>query len=136
MPRIVGPGSSRLLLSLVVVILVFGFTPMSRVLLRSVHGSFAPSQYSSLALSTPSDAAVGFLAGGVVPVQLTNHTGHIKTYHWSATQNGTLISLGEETLENGRAITILVPSRGAVTSRLRIALTGTNIFITVPILKS
>ena len=136
MPRIDGRGSSRLLLSIGIVVLVFGFTPISRALLRSVDGSFAPSRYSSLALRTPSDAAVGILAGEPVEVQLTNHTGDVKTYHWSATQNGALISLGEETVDNGRATTILVPSRGAGTGRLRIALTGTNIFLTVPILKS
>lgn len=134
MPRIVGPGSSRLLLSLIVVILVFGFTPISRVLLRSVGGSFAPTPYSSLALGTPSNASGDFLAGQPVPVELTNRTGHSTSYHWSATQNGTLISLGEETLDNGRSATILVPSRGAVTGKLQIALTGTNIFVTAPIL--
>jgi hypothetical protein len=119
-----------------IVVLVFGFTPISRALLRSVDGSFAPSRYNSLALRTPSDAAVGFLAGEPVAVRLTNHTGHIKTYHWSATQGGALISLGEETLDNGRATTILVPTRGAVTGRLRIALSGTSVFVTVPILKA
>ena len=81
MPRIVGPGSSRLLLSLGVAVLLFGFPPMSRVLLRSVDGSFAPSRYNSLALRTPSDVAVGIRAGEPVPVQLTNRSGHIKTYH-------------------------------------------------------
>ena len=136
MPRINGRGFGRLLLSLVVVILVLGFTPISRVLLRSVHGSFAPSPYSALAVSTPSDAAAGILAGELIPVQLTNRTGHTKTYHWSATQSGALISLGEETLDNGRTTTIFVPSRGAVAGTLRIALTGTNVFVTVHMLKS
>ena len=129
----VASNSSRPLLALLIVILLFGFTPISRVLLRSVDGSFAPNPYSSLALGTPSRAAVGFLAGEPVPVQLTNRTGHTQTYHWSATQNGALISLGEDTLANGRASTVLVPSRGAVAGKLRIALTGTDIFVTVPI---
>lgn len=134
MRRIVGPGSSRLLLTLVVLLLLFGFTPISRVLLRSVDGSFAPTPYSSLAVGAPSSGAVNFLAGERVPVELTNRTGQIKTYHWSATQNGALIGLGEETLDSGRTTTISVPSRGAVTGKLRIALTGTNIFVTVPLL--
>jgi len=136
MPRIVGPGSSRLLISLVVALLLFGFTPISGALLRAVDGSFAPSRFSSLALRNPSDAIAGIFAGQPVKIQLTNRTGHFKTYHWSATQNGALISLGEETLSNGRATTIVVPSRGTVAGRLRIALNGTNIFVTVPILKS
>jgi len=136
MPRIVGPGSSRLLIALVVAVLLFGFTPVSRALLRSVNGSFAPSRYSSLALRNPPDAVAGIFAGQPVLVQLTNRTGHSRTYHWSATQHGALISLGVETLGEGRATTISVPSRGAVSGRLRISLSGTNIFVTVPILKS
>ncbi|HEV3187375.1 MAG TPA: hypothetical protein VGZ04_04925 [Acidimicrobiales bacterium] len=117
-------------------IILFGFTPISRVLLRTVDGSFAPSKYSSLALRTPSDAVNGLFAGQPVLVRLTNHTGHLKTYHWNASQNGALISLGEQTLGNGRATTISVPSRGAISGRLRIAISGTNIFVTVPILAS
>ena len=69
-------------------------------------------------------------------MQLTNRTGHAKTYHWIATQKGALISLGVQTLDNGRSTTIFVPSRGAVTGKLQIALTGTGIFVTAPILKS
>jgi hypothetical protein len=136
MSRIAGPGSSRILLPLVIVVLVLAFTPISRVLLWTVDGSFAPSPYSSLALSSPSDGSSGVVTGERVSVQLTNRTGHAKTYHWSATQKGALISLGEETLGNGRTTRILVPSRGAVTGVLRIGITGTNIFISVPILKS
>jgi hypothetical protein len=135
MRRIVGPGSSRPLLVLLVIVLLFAFTPISRVLLRAVNGSFAPTPYSSLALGAPSDAAVGFLSGERVPIKLTNRTGHTEAYHWRATQNGALISLGEDTLENGRASTIFVPSRGALTGKLQIALTGTNVFVTVPIRK-
>lgn len=135
MPRIVGPGSSKLLLSLLVLALLFGFTPVSRALLRSVNGSFAPTSYSSLSFRTPSDAEADYPAGQSVPLQLTNRTGHVKTYHWTATQDGALISLGVKTLDNDRSTTILVPSRGAVTGRLHIALTGTGIFVTAPILK-
>jgi hypothetical protein len=101
-----------------------------------VNGSFAETPFSSLALKLPSDAAVGVRKGKSIPVRLTNHTGHSKTYHWSATQSGALIGIGETTLGNGKATTILVPSRGAVAGKLQIALTGTDIFITVPIRKS
>jgi len=133
MPRLDGRGYRRLCLCLVLVVLLFGFAPISRGLLRIVDGSFAPTGYSSLALSTPSDAAVGILAGEALPVQLSNHTGHVETYHWSATQSGALISLGEETLGNGRTTTISVPSRGAVAGRLRVALTGTKVYVSVQI---
>lgn len=136
MSRIAGPGSGRILLPLVIVILVLAFTPISRVLLWTVNGSFAPSPYSSLALGSPSVGSTGVVTGKPVRVQLTNRTGHAMTYHWSATQKGALISLGEETLNNGRTTTILVPSRGAITGVLRIGITGTNIFVSVPILKS
>ena len=136
MPRLVGLGPRRLLLAVLVVVLLFGFTPISRTLLHAVNGSFAQSPYSSLALMTPSDAAVGFVSGDPVPVQLTNHTGQTRTYHWSATEDGALISLGEDTVASGRASAISVPSRGAVNGQLRIALTGTDVFLTVPILSS
>jgi hypothetical protein len=131
MPRVV----KRLLLALMVAVLLFGFTPISRALLRSVDGSFAPTPYSSLALRTPAEASLGVQAGESVPVELTNETGHTKTYHWSATQSGALISLGEEIVPNGRTTTILVPSQGAVAGRLQIALNGTAVFVTVPIVK-
>jgi hypothetical protein len=136
MSRVAGPGSRRILLPLVVVALAFAFTPISQVLLRTVDGSFAPSPYSSLGLSSPSDGASGVAAGDPVSVQLTNHTGHAKKYHWNATENGALISLGEQTLDNGRKMTILVPSRGAVVGVLRVVIVGTNVFVSVPILKS
>jgi hypothetical protein len=116
-------------------VLVFAFTPISRLLLRSVNGSFAPTRFSSLALKTPSDAAEGILVGEPVRVQLSNHTGHLRTYHWSAIQKGGLISLGEETLGNGRVTTISVPTQGAETGTLRIVLNGTGVFVTLPILK-
>jgi hypothetical protein len=130
-----GPGLSRPLLVLLAVVILFGFTPISRVLLRSVNGSFTPTPFSSLALGASSDAAIGFRTGQLVPVKLTNRTGHAKAYHWRATQDGALISLGEDTVDNGRTSTIFVPSRGALTGKLQIALTGTNVFVTVPIRK-
>jgi hypothetical protein len=136
MPRFDGRGSSKILLILCAVILLFGFTPISRALLNLADGSFAPTPYSSLALLTPSIATGGVPTGEAIPVQLTNHTGHVKTYHWNATQHGALISLGEDTLAPGRAVTIYVPSRSAVTGKLRIALAGTRVFVTVPVVKS
>lgn len=135
MPRIEGRGSSRYFIAFAVVVLAFAFTPISRALLHSVDGSFAPSRYSSLALRTPSDAVAGYLAGDPVAVELTNKTGHTETYHWTAIQNGALISLGEETLGSDQVATIKVPTRGAVTGKLRIELSGTNVFVTVPLLQ-
>jgi hypothetical protein len=135
MPRIVGASSRRLLLGLAALILVFGFTPIAHFLLGAVGGSFAPASYSSLALAAPSDVGPGVRAGALIPVKLLNQTGHIEVYHWSATQNGTLVSLGEDTLGPGRSSTILVPSQGATAGKLRIALNGTNVYVTVPMLK-
>jgi hypothetical protein len=134
MPKMVGFRPERLLLITLVLIVAFGFTPISRSLLKSVDGSFEPSAYSSLALSSPSDAT-GILAGESVRVQLVNHSGHVKTYRWAATQKGSLLSLGAETLDNGRTKTFSVPSRGAESGTLKIALVGSNIYVTVPVLK-
>jgi hypothetical protein len=131
MPRVV----NRLLLALIVVLLLFAFTPISSALLRLVHGSFAPAPYSSLALRSPSVASVGVRAGKPIRVQLTNETGHTKTYYWNATQRGALISLGVQTVQSGRTTTFLVPSQGSAAGKMKIALKGTSIFITVPILK-
>jgi hypothetical protein len=116
--------------------LVLGFSPISRALLSSADGSFSPTPYSSLALEKSSTAPKGVVAGTTVAVKLVNRTGHFKTYHWSATQGGGLLSLGEESLGSGKATTILIPTRGAAQGTMRIALTGTNVFVTVPILKS
>lgn len=122
------------LIAVTILVLLFAFMPISRVLLWFADGSFAPTPYTSLALKTPSLAVVGFKAGKPVPVQLTNETGHTKTYHWSATQGGTLVSLGEKTVRGGQETTILVPSEGAVDGKMRISLDGTKVFVTVPIL--
>lgn len=135
MARIAGPGSSRLLLPVIVAVLLFAFSPVSRVLLTSVDGSFAPASYSSLALGVPSDADTGILAGGPVPVRLTNQTGKSKLYSWKATENGALISLGIKALKSGHSTTIEVPTTGTSSGKLLIAITGTDIFITVPIVK-
>lgn len=136
MPRKDGPSSHRLLLILVVAVLLVAFTPISKALLSTAHGSFSPTPYSSLALKTKSDAVGGIVVGEPVAVQLNNHTGHTETYHWTASQKGSLVSLGETTVGNGQTITILVPSRGAVAGSFRIALGGTDIFVTVPLLKA
>ncbi len=129
-------SSKRFLTVVAVVVLLFAFTPISRGLLALVHGGFEPTPYSSLAFSSPSVATKGVRAGKTIKVELTNHTGRDATYHWSATQNGALISLGVKTLDSGRTTTIVVPSRGATAGRLQIALAGTNVFLTLPVLKS
>jgi hypothetical protein len=136
MPRVVGPTSSKLLAIFVVLALLFAFTPISKGLLRAVDGSFAPTHYSSLALRDPSDATQGVLADVPIAVQVSNHTGHIKTYRWSAKQGRTLVSLGVTTVDSGQTTTVSVPTRGAVSGVLSIALTGTKVFVTVPVVGS
>jgi hypothetical protein len=123
-------------LSLIALALLFGFTPISRQLLKDVNGSFSPSPFTSLSLVVSSDATSGIRAGALVPVKLTNHMGRTETYHWNATQKGLLISLGENTVDNNRAVTILVPSQGATAGKMSISLVGVNVFVTVPMLKS
>jgi hypothetical protein len=123
-------------LTLIVLVLVFGFSPISRLLLSTVSGSFSPTPYTSLALKASSHATRGIVAGQPVPVRLVDRTGRPKTYHWSATQNGRLVSLGDEALDSGQAVTILIPTRGATKGALRISLAGTQVFVTVPILRS
>lgn len=136
MPRIVGPGSRALRLGTVaLLVILFAFTPISRALLASVDGSFAPAPFTSLALATPSDEPGGFEVGELVPVRLTNRTGSVKTYHWSATQKGVTISLGEVTLPNGHGANIDVSTTYAAAGKLTIAVSGTNIFVTVSIFK-
>jgi hypothetical protein len=106
------------------------------VLLRVVNGSFAPTSYTSLALRTPSEATTGIKHGTAVQVELTNRSGRVKSYRWQATQSGVLIGTGLEKLANGKADTIKVPTKYATTGRLRVGLVGTDIYVTVPILKS
>jgi hypothetical protein len=127
-------GSNRFILILAAVALLFAFTPLSTGLLRLTNGSFSPARYSALALRAPSDAVNGILAGEPVAVRLTNHTGSDKRYHWSALEDGALLSIGVETVSNGRTATIYVPSSGAKDGTLRIELNGTNVFVTVPVL--
>jgi hypothetical protein len=136
MPRAQDVRPNRLFLVLLIVVLLFAFTPISRILLSIANGSFAQAPYSSLAVASPAKGFFGFRSGQPVPIKLTNHTGRTETYHWSASENGSLLSLGEDTLENGHSVAILVPSRGAVRGKMRIALTHTVIFVTVPILSS
>jgi|ERR1017187_3033757 hypothetical protein len=133
MPSVKSNYIGKLLLTLVVVALLIGFTPISKKLLHYVDGSFSPTSFSSLALSTPSSAAVGIAAGSTVPVELTNRTGRTTTYHWTATQNGTLLSSGGRTLTNGSSTTLSITTRGAVAGSLRISLSGTKIFVTIPL---
>lgn len=134
MPRVVRFSSNRLLVTFIVAVLLFAFTPISKALLRAVDGSFAPTPYTSLALRHLTEATVGVRAGRQLLVELTNETGHTKTYHWRATEGGVLISLGEEVVRSGRTVTISVPSKGASKGRLTIALSSGDVFLTVPVL--
>ena len=131
MPRIVAPGSSKLRLSIVAIVLLFAFTPISRALLSSVDGSFSPSPFTSLALRTPSNPGSHFEVGDLIGVRLTNRTGSTKTYHWSATQQGVVISLGETTVRNGHGANVNVPTGFGRAGIVRIALNGTDIFVTI-----
>jgi 4-amino-4-deoxy-L-arabinose transferase-like glycosyltransferase len=126
----------RLLLTVVIVILLIGFTPISTRLLHYVNGSFAPSPYSSLQFTSPSVATTGVATGFTISVKLTNHTGRATTYHWTATQGEVMISRGGRTLANNTSTLFYVTTPGAVAGRLRIALDNTKIFITVPIFTS
>jgi hypothetical protein len=136
MPRIVGSGSSKFRLSIVALIILFAFTPISRVLLTSVDGSFAPAPFSSLALQSSSDPASAFEVGDLVPVRLTNRTGKTKTYHWIATQHEVVISVGEKTVLNGHGANIDVPTSFGKAGILRIALSGTDVYVTLRLQRS
>ncbi len=136
MPRFPGKVATRLYLPLALAIALFAFTPISKALLWAVNGSFAPSPYTSLSLRTPSDAATGIRQGEPVQVELTNRSGGTRIYRWRATQAGTLIDIGVEKLANGQAEAISVPTAHAASGSLRVSITGTHIYVAVPILKS
>jgi hypothetical protein len=109
---------------------LFAFTPISHALLASADGSFSPAPFTSLALRSPSNPA-GYEVGDLIPVRLTNHTGSTKTYHWDATQKGVVVSLGEETLPNGRTTTIDVPTNFGRAGTLRIAVARSDVYLTI-----
>ncbi len=136
MPVIKVRGNKSYVIFFVIAVMLFAFGPISRVLLGWVDGSFSPAPYSSLSLVNQAEFDVGVVEGRPVPVLLSNHTGHLQTYSWTATQDGAMISEGEKTLSDGQAVTALISSHGARQGRLRIALNGTDIFVTVSILKS
>jgi hypothetical protein len=121
---------------LLVLIIFFGFSPISRGLLRLVHGSFAPSPYSSLALASRLESNVGVLSGRPVDVLLTNQSGRTRNYYWSATQIGKMISEGQKVVGDGRSTRILIPTKGAKAGRLLISLRDTSIFVTVTVHRS
>ena len=131
-----GSWVSRALLVLVTGALIFGFSPISRQLLRSVNGGFAPIPYSSLGLVSPTSATSGMPIGLPVLVELTNHTGHSEVYHWLAEERGALISQGSQSVASGGSVPLTVPTRRAVPGELRIVLNGTKVFLTVPVVKS
>jgi hypothetical protein len=126
-----GGNFGRILVALVVIALLFGFSPISTRLLRLADGSFKPTHYTSLALADPSQVASGISPGSVVPLELTNHTGQITTYHWAATQNGVLISQGSRTMVNGLTAALKIPTQGARNGILTVALEHTRIFVTL-----
>lgn len=128
MPRIVGRGSSRLRLAIIGLIVLFAFTPISRALLDAADGSFSPTPFTSLALRSSTSAVQ---VGDLVPVLLTNHTGMSRSYHWSATQQGVAISIGNVTLANGHGANINVPTNFGRAGKLRIGINGTQVFVTV-----
>lgn len=137
MPGNEGRGNNRTSFVVIVVVIafLFGFSPISRVLLRVVHGSFAPPPFSSLSLVAPTDLNKDVVIGHSIGVLLANHTGQTENYHWIATQNGVQVHQGEERVGDGHATKILISSRGARAGRLRIALKGTKVFVTVTIRK-
>jgi hypothetical protein len=122
----------KTLVILLVVALMAGFSPIAGRLLRLVNGSFRPTHYSALALSRPSGIE-SEVVDSAVQVRLTNHTGITTDYHWTATQNGTLISQGSQNLANGSSRTISVSTAGATVGALKISLVHTRIFLTLPL---
>ena len=73
--------------------------------------------------------------GDLVPVRVSNRTGSTKTYRWSASQHGVVVSLGEVTLENDHGANINVSTALAHPGALKVALSGSDIFVTVPLVK-
>jgi hypothetical protein len=130
-----GWGPSKYSLLVIVAVLVFGFSPISRALLRVAHGSFAPAPYTSLSLANTAEIESGVAQGQPVEVTLMNHTGYTTSYQWTATQNHTVLSRGDTVLRNGQVTQLVISSTEATVGRLRIGLVGTDIFVTVSILK-
>lgn len=138
MPEVGDYGTKRRAyrLVLIVIVLLFGFTPVAQTLLDYVHGSFAPSPYSSLSLANASEINSGVIAGEPALVVLTNHSQRTNRYVWRATQEGRLISQGAEVLRDGQAKVLRIASRGASPGRLRISLSKGDIFVTITLRKS
>lgn len=129
-------SGTKLILPLMAAIAIFGFTPISHGLLRLVNGSFAPKSFTSLALQSPAQAVTGVKKGVTVRAEVTNETGRSRTYTWRATEAGKLVGLGEQRVASGQTATISVSTKYAAKGPLRIKLDGTNVFVTVPVLKS
>jgi hypothetical protein len=121
------------LLSLIVIGLAAGFTPISNRLLHEVNGSFAPTPYSSLALAHSSEVAKGLLAGDTIEAVLSNHTGRTTKYSWTATEDHRLVSKGNRTLRNGETIAFGIGTKGSTGGEMRIALRHSTIFVTIPL---
>ena len=131
-----GRGTSRsaLVASTIVLVLLGGFSPISRFLLREVHGSFDPTPYTSLALAKPEAVSNGVVAGRPVEVRLSNRTGASKIYSWTAVERNVVISHGRKYVGVGRSATLLIPTRHARAGKLRIGIDYTDVFVTVLIL--
>jgi hypothetical protein len=119
---------------LIVLVLLGCFTPISRFLLREVHGSFDATPFTSLALVKPEAVSNGVVAGRPVEVRLSNRTGVAKIYSWSAVERNVVISRGRMYVEVGHSATVMIPTRHARAGKLRIGIDHTNIFVTVLIL--
>jgi len=126
----------RIFVALVIVAVMFGFSPIATRLLHLVGGSFKPTHYSSLGFVSPSAVAAGVDVGTEIRVKLTNHSGSATTYKLLATENGTLISQGSRAVANGLSETLYVSTQGATHGTLKIALEHTKIFITVRLLST
>ena len=127
---------AKYLLAASLVILLFEFSPISNFLLRSVDGSFSPSPYSSLSLANQVEMDLGVRVGKPIALRLTNHTLRSRTYIWTSSQDGKLISQGTKKLGDGQEALFSVSSKGSRAGRLRISLMHTNIFVTVVLRKS
>ena len=136
MGRKTGRGNFRsaYVACLIVIVLLFGFSSISRVLLRAVHGSFAPTPYTSLSLVDQEAVSNGVRAGRPVAVRLLNRTGVTRIYSWRAVEKKAVISHGKKLVKVGQSATLLIPTRGASAGKLRISLDRTDIFVTVSIM--
>ncbi len=125
----------KVLLAVVVVLLLVGFSPASKRLLKLVNGSFVASPYSSLALTASSLSLKGVPIGTVIPLRLANHTGRTTKYQWSAREPSFLVSHGVMIIPSDASETINVPTKGAAPGKLRISLNSGDVYVTVSLVE-